>query len=159
MFRFLWDKSCEYNVLESTCLDSLQEAWVGYHVGVTSILQNNIQLNQTSYLHQQFRKSCVFHLLGKEILRANMNVIQDIFSLLCGVIVPLMILYFLMSRTAMQREPVENDERPVLASRTTTNEERRWTSENISLSIQPSRNFPTEHDERYDWSMTPLATD
>ena len=88
-----------------------------------------------------------------------MNVIQDIFSLLCGVIVPLMILYFLMSRTAMQREPVENDELPVLASRTTTNGERRWTSENISLSIQPSRNFPTEHDERYDWSMTPLATD
>ena len=88
-----------------------------------------------------------------------MNVIQDIFSLLCAVIVPLMILYFLMSRTAMQREPVENDERPVLASRTTTNEERRRTSENISLSIQPSRNFPTEHDERYDWSMTPLVTD
>ena len=98
-------------------------------------------------------------LLGKKIFQANMNVIQDIFSLLCGVIVPLMILYFLMSRTAMQREPVENDERPVLASRTTTNGERRWTSENISLSIQPSRNFPTEHDERYDWSMTPLATD
>ena len=88
-----------------------------------------------------------------------MNVIQDIFSLLCGVIVPLMILYFLMSRTTMQREPVENDERPVLASRTITNGERRWTSENISHSIQPSRNFPTEHDERYDWLMTPLATD
>ena len=79
-----------------------------------------------------------------------MNVIQDIFSLLCGVIVPLMILYFLMSRTAMQREPVENDERAVLASRTITNGERRWASENISHSIQPSRNSPTEHDERYD---------
>ena len=88
-----------------------------------------------------------------------MIVIQDILILLCGVIVPLMTIYFLMSRTAMQREPVENDERPVLASRTITNGERRRTSENISLSIQPSRNFPTEHDERYDWSMTPLATD
>ena len=79
-----------------------------------------------------------------------MNVIQDIFSLLCAVIVPLMILYFLMSRTAMQREPVENDERAVLASKTVTNGERRWASENISHSIQPSRNSPTEHDERYD---------
>ena len=89
-------------------------------------------------------------LLGKKILQANMIVIQDIFSLLCGIIVPLMIIYFLMSRTAMQREPVENDERAVLANRTITNGQRRWASENISHSIQPSRNFPTEHDERYD---------
>ena len=80
-----------------------------------------------------------------------MNVIQDIFSLLCGVIVPLMILYFLMSRTAMQREPVENDERPVLASRTTTNEERRWTSENVSLSIQPSRTVRLINDASSYW--------
>ena len=80
-----------------------------------------------------------------------MIVIQDIFStLLCGVIVPLMTIYFLMSRPAMQREPVENDERAVLANRTITNEQRTWASENISHSIQPSRNFPTEHDERYD---------
>ena len=79
-----------------------------------------------------------------------MIVIQDIFSLLCGVILPLMTLYFLNNRPAMRREPVENDERPVLASRTITNGERRWASENISHSIQPSRNFPTEHDERYD---------
>ena len=81
-----------------------------------------------------------------------MIVIQDIFSLLC-VIVPLMTIYFLMSRTAMQREPVENDERAVLANRTITNGQRRWASENISHSIHPSypsRNFPTEHDERYD---------
>ena len=78
-----------------------------------------------------------------------MIVIQDIFSLLC-VIVLLMIIYFLMTRPAMQREPVENDERPVLTSRTITNGERRWASENISHSIQPIRNFPTEHDERYD---------
>ena len=46
-----------------------------------------------------------------------MIVIQDIFSLLC-VIVPLMTIYFLMTRPAMQREPVENDERAVLANRT-----------------------------------------
>ena len=80
-----------------------------------------------------------------------MIVIQYIFSLLC-VIVPLMTIYFLMSRPAMQREPVhvENDERAVLANRTIANGERRWASENISHSIQPSRNFPTEHDERYD---------
>ena len=87
----------------------------------------------------------------ENILQSNMIVIQDIFStLLCGVIVPLMTIYFLMSRPAMQREPVENDERAVLASRTITNGERTWASENISHSIQPSRNFPTEHDERYD---------
>ena len=79
-----------------------------------------------------------------------MIVIQDIFSLLCAVIVPLMTIYFLMSRTATQKEPVENDERPVLANRTITNGQRRWASENISHSIQPSRNFPTEQDERYD---------
>ena len=85
----------------------------------------------------------------KKIIQANMIVIQYIFSLLC-VIVPLMTIYFLMSRPAMQREPVENDERAVLASRTITNGERRWASENISHSIQPSRNSPTEHDERYD---------
>ena len=113
------------------------------------ILHNNIQLIQTSYLHQQFRKSCLFHLCLGKILQANMIVIQDIFSLFC-VIVPLMIIYVLMTRPAMQREPVENDERPVLTSRTITNGERRWASENISHSIQPSRNFPTEHDERYD---------
>ena len=76
-----------------------------------------------------------------------MIVIQDIFSLLC-VIVPL--IYFLMTRPAMQRKPVENDERAVLASRTIANGQRTWASENISHSIQPSRNFPTEHDERYD---------
>ena len=76
-----------------------------------------------------------------------MIVIQDIFSLLC-VIVPL--IYFLMTRPAMQRKPVENDERAVLASRTIENGQRTWESENISHSIQPSRNFPTEHDERYD---------
>ena len=76
-----------------------------------------------------------------------MIVIQDIFSLLC-VIVPL--IYFLMTRPAMQRKPVENDERAVLASRTIANGQRTWESENISHSIQPSRNFPTEHDERYD---------
>ena len=87
-----------------------------------------------------------------------MIVIQDIFSLLC-VIVPLMTIYFLMTRPAMQREPVENDERPVLASRTIANGQRTWASENISHSIQPSRNFPTENDERYDWVMTLLATD
>ena len=87
----------------------------------------------------------------ENILQSNMIVIQDIFStLLCGVIVPLMTIYFLMSRPAMQREPVENDERAVLANRTITNEERTWASENISHSIQPSRNFPTENDERYD---------
>ena len=87
----------------------------------------------------------------ENILQSNMIVIQDIFStLLCGVIVPLMTIYFLMSRPAMQREPVENDERAVLASRTITNGQRRWASEKISHSIQPSRNFPTEHDERYD---------
>ena len=113
------------------------------------ILHNNIQLIQTSYLHQQFRKSCLFHLCLGKILQANMIVIQDIFSLLC-VIVPLMTIYFLMTRPAMQREPVENDERPVLASRTIANGQRTWASENISHSIQPSRNFPTEHDERYD---------
>ena len=79
-----------------------------------------------------------------------MNVIQDIFSLLCGVIVPLMTIYFLMTRPATQREPVENDERPVLASRMITNGQRTWASENTSHSIQPSRNFPTEYDERYD---------
>lgn len=83
----------------------------------------------------------------KKIIQANMIVIQYIFSLLC-VIVPLMTIYFLMSRPAMQREPVENDERAVLANRTIANGERRWASENISHSIQPSRNFPTEHDER-----------
>ena len=49
------------------------------------------------------------------MLQPNMIVIQDIFSLLC-VIVPLMTIYFLMSRPAMQREPVENDERAVLAN-------------------------------------------
>ena len=113
------------------------------------ILHNNIQLIQTSHLHQQFRKSCLFHLCLGKILQANMIVIQDIFSLLC-VIVPLMTIYFLMTRPAMQREPVENDERPVLASRTIANGQRTWASENISHSIQPSRNFPTEHDERYD---------
>ena len=85
----------------------------------------------------------------ENILQSNMIVIQDIFSLLC-VIVPLMTIYFLMTRPAMQREPVENDERPVLASRTIANGQRTWASENISHSIQPSRNFPTEHDERYD---------
>ena len=79
-----------------------------------------------------------------------MIVILDIFSLLCGIIVPLMTIYFLMSRTATQKEPVENDERPVLANRTITNGQRRWASKNISHSIQPSRNFPTEQDERYD---------
>ena len=86
----------------------------------------------------------------ENMLQPNMIVIQDIFSLLFGVIVPLMTIYFLMTRPAMQREPVENDERPVLASRTIANGERRWASENISHSIQPSRKFPTEHDERYD---------
>ena len=60
----------------------------------------------------------------ENILQSNMIVIQDIFSLLC-VIVPLMTIYFLMSRPAMQREPVENDERAVLANRTITNGERR----------------------------------
>ena len=79
-----------------------------------------------------------------------MILIQDIFSLLCGVIVPLMTIYFLTVRPATQKEPVENNERPVLASRTITNGQRRWASENISHSIQPSRHFPTEHDERYD---------
>ena len=58
-----------------------------------------------------------------------MIVIQDIFSLLC-VVVLLMTFYFL---------------------------------ENISHSIHssyPSRNFPTENDERYNYVMTPLvATD
>ena len=86
----------------------------------------------------------------ENILQSNMIVIQDIFSLLCGVIVPLMTIYFLMTRPATQKEPVENDERAVLANRTITNGERRWASENISHSIQPSRNSPTEHDERYD---------
>ena len=86
----------------------------------------------------------------EKILLANMILIQDIFSLLCGIIVPLMTIYFLTVRPATQKEPVENDERPVLASRTITNGQRRWTSENISHSIQPSRHFPTEHDERYD---------
>ena len=58
----------------------------------------------------------------ENILQSNMIVIQDIFStLLCGVIVPLMTIYFLMTRPAMQREPVENDERAVLANRTITN--------------------------------------
>ena len=114
------------------------------------------KITATNYQQPQLSASTVQKVVripflpGKEILRANMNVIQDIFSLLCAVIVPLMILYFLMSRTAMQREPVENDERAVLASRTVTNGERRWASENISHSIQPSRNSPTEHDERYD---------
>ena len=42
---------------------------------------------------------------------------------------------------------MNNDERPVLASRTITNGERRWESENIC--IQTRRHFPTEHDERY----------
>ena len=93
------------------------------------------------------------------ILLANMILIQDIFSLLCGIIVPLMTIYFLTKRPATQKEPVENDERAVLANRTITNGQRRWASENISHSIQPSRNFPTEHDERYDWVMTLLATD
>ena len=79
-----------------------------------------------------------------------MILIQDIFSLLCGVIVPLMTTYFLTNRPATQKEPEENDERPVLVNRTITNGERRWASENINHSIQPSRNFPTEHDERYD---------
>ena len=88
-----------------------------------------------------------------------MILIQDIFSLLCGVIVPLMTIYFLTNRPATQKEPVENDERPVLANRTITNGQRRWASENISHSLQPSRNFPTENDERYDWVMTLLATD
>ena len=99
-------------------------------------------------------------------------------SLFCGFIAVFMVMCFLMTRPAKKRKLVNNDERPVLASRTITNGERRWESENIciqtrrhfherpvlasrtitngerrweseNICIQTRRHFPTEHDERY----------
>ena len=96
-------------------------------------------------VHHQFRKSYVFHLW--KILQANMIVTLENVSLFCGFIAVFMVMCFLTTRSAKKRKLVNNDERPVLASRTITNGERRWESENIC--IQTRRHFPTEHDERY----------